>query len=106
MHPEFGFRIAALNQKIDNDIITFWYDVIVILFWCHRISFLKFRWRFEFHVDSNTGSKLIKIFIQKFRNWKEPRLDFVRYKGLEQVTRVTKFLMGVSDELLLNVTNK
>ena len=70
MHSESGIRLLDcskfdINQKDDKDVIIFWHDFIVKLFWRSFVSLVKFSYRSKFHVSIITGSGVMTISFYK-----------------------------------------
>ena len=55
----------AKNTKNENDVIIYWYDVIVKNLWRGFVSFVKFSYWSKFHVNIITGSGAMTIFFYK-----------------------------------------
>ena len=72
-----------IHWKNDSGVIICRHDVVGKVFWHHRISLVKFRKWFKFHVNI-IGSGFMTIFVykgfdQKSRNWKYVLLIFAQY---------------------------
>ena len=55
----------AKNTKNENDVIIYWYDVIVKNLWRGFVSFVKFSYWSKFHVNIITGSGIMTTFFYK-----------------------------------------
>ena len=99
----------AINQKNDNDVKSFWHDVIVNFFWRGFLSFAKFSYWSKFHVNIITGSGVMTIFFYK-RLSRNLEIEITPVWVLPHIWRLgqvrdTKFGTNVSNKVLLNAEN-
>ena len=102
--PESGLQTASNWPKLRKMTMTSQFSDMTSssnFFWRCFVSFVKFSYSSNFHVNIITGSGVITIFFYKgfTRNRKYPRLSFAQY--LEQIMD-TKFGTNVSNKILLN----
>ena len=94
----------AINQKNDNEPTICQHDITINFFWGCSVSFGKFSYWSQFHVNIGIGSNLLyngltrNLYIGNAHVW-----VFHNIWWLEQL-RDTKFGMNVSNEMLLNTT--
>ena len=98
--------ILGINPKNDNDVIIFWHDVSVNVFWRSFVSLVNFSCWSRFHVNVITGSRVMTILFYKGLT-RNPEIGNTSVWVLPNIwrrgqVRDTKFDTNVSNEILLN----
>ena len=96
----------AINLEKGNGFTIYQHDVIVIFFWCCRVSLNKFSYWPKFYVNIKTGSGVMRIFVYKglTRNPKIGNTPLWFFPSIWRLglVRDAKFGMNVSNKKLLN----
>ena len=96
----------AKTSKNDNNVTIFRHDVIVKFFGSYFVSFVKFSYLSNFHVNIITGSGIMTILFYKGLT-KNPEIGNTPVWVLPNIWRRgqvmdTKFFTNVSNRILLN----
>ena len=65
MHPKSGLLQFSHKSENGSGVKICQHDVIVIFFWCCRVSFVMFSYWCKFHVNIITGARVMTIFLYK-----------------------------------------